>query len=277
MEEFDNFKISYIVVCYNSEKLIADCIRSIIKYNKDNAYEIIIVDNSPSLIQAKTRQICEKQYSDIIFVPSDNVGYGAGNNKGIKLASGNIICIVNPDVRFTEVLAQEVKLRFLSNKNLGLIGFKQVGGHDLSFYVMPQYFIPFINSLAIKFFNRINFFVEKLFFLSGACFFISKEKFENIGLFDENIFMYNEEADIATRLLKMNYNIVYCPDKSYYHMIDERKEISDVAFNYEIESLIYYLKKYKFNVKAHFALKKAFYRFFKPHLFRLLENKNVIN
>jgi polysaccharide export outer membrane protein len=32
--------------------------------------------------EAKTRQICEKQYSDIIFVPSDNVGYGAGNNKG---------------------------------------------------------------------------------------------------------------------------------------------------------------------------------------------------
>lgn len=251
-------KISYIIVAYNSENLLYDCINSIIKYNYNYNYEIIVVDNSPLNNQYLTKNICEL-FNNILYIPNINNGFGQGNNVGIKASDGDLICIINPDVRFIEPFVEIIMSNFKSDNRIALIGLKQIGGNDLSFYLKPEFYFPFLNSIIIKLFNKINFFYSKFFFLSGACFFVSKKKFEKIQLFDENIFMFYEEADISHRFLKESYKIKYVKSVKYEHLVGNRKNTSSLLFGYELDSLRYYFKKYNYNIKPIYFLKKVEY------------------
>ena len=253
--------ISYIIVTYKSEMLIEECIRSILKFNHDSEFEIIVVDNSPSEHKFLTEDICSKFNHKIIYMSNENLGYGQGNNIGIKKSKGDIICIVNPDVRFVEPYVNIVNDYFSCNKNNALISFKQIGGSDLSFYLKPDYYIPFFNSFIVKIFNKFDIFYSRYFYLSGACFFIKKDNFEKIGLFDENFFMYFEEPDISNRFLQNKLKIYYNNNVKYVHLIGNRDSISHSLIQYELKSWIYYLKKYQLNIKLNFFFKKIEFYF----------------
>ena len=201
-------KISYIVVTFKSNHLIRDCLDSIIRYN-DESYEIIVVDNSPDLENKELFYLLDSEYPFVIKIRNKNKGYGHGNNVGIKRCSGELIAIVNPDIRFLEPFVKKTRNYFNNNSYLALLGYKQIGGRNFSFYMRPEFFCPIIDNFLVRLLNRVNFFNPKIQFLSGACMFIRKTSFENIGLFDENIFLYHEEADITQRFLKSNFKIKF--------------------------------------------------------------------
>lgn len=59
---------------------------------------------------------------------------------------------------------------------------------------------------------------------SGSCFYIRKTHFEDIGFFDESIFMYGEEDDIHYRMRKAGHKMmIYNPNLHYIHLVKERK------------------------------------------------------
>ena len=59
---------------------------------------------------------------------------------------------------------------------------------------------------------------------SGSCFYIRKQMFEHVGLFDESVFMYGEEEDIHNRMWQLGYKkMVYNPKLHYIHLVKERK------------------------------------------------------
>ena len=91
-------KLSLIILTYNSEKDIYDCLNSVYKYNDIGDYlEIIVVDNnSDNYIQMQKNIMT--QYPDVqIIANHKNGGYGQGNNLGIRAASAPIVSIMNPD------------------------------------------------------------------------------------------------------------------------------------------------------------------------------------
>jgi GT2 family glycosyltransferase len=243
-------KISIVIVTYNSSGLILDCINSIYKFADIpvDELEIIVVDNSTEEEGRKIQTLLEEHFKEkIMFIKSENLGYGCGNNIGIENSTGPIVAIMNPDVRFTCPLMKDVIKKF-DDEKLGLLGYKQMGGFNYSFYIRPEF-----NNLFTFFFtkiiNKFEIFSSHFCFLSGAFFFIDRTKFQEIGNFDKNLFMYLEEADITNRLLKAKYRIEYSSLKSYDHLIGNRTAFSENSFNQEIKSTLYYLKKFNFSRK----------------------------
>lgn len=238
--------------------LIQDCIDSIFEFAEVN-FEVLIVDNSP----AQDSEVLEKFLKDtyktrVRFIRNErNGGYGQGNNIGVKNSKGDLIAIVNPDVRFKEAFTQSVIEHFESNKNLSLLGFKQLGGVNLSFYVKPEYFIPVIDKFIVKVTNKLNLFHSKYLYLSGACFFLRKESFVKAGLFDEDIFLYFEEPDISNRLANLEYQIKFDKSVEYDHLVGDRSDIGEGTFKVWLDSLIYYLDKFKINKKRHFSYRRT--------------------
>jgi len=249
-------KISIIIVTYNSISIIKDCIDSIFKFNDIGIenIEIIVVDNSCEKINNTFFKYLRELYDDkIIFIKNDlNLGYGQGNNIGIEKATGSIVCIMNPDVRFTQPLLNIVLKEFDLNFKLCSLGFKQIGGVNLSFYLKPEYYLSFLSSLVVKFANRFSIFNQNYFCLSGAFLFVDKRKFEQIGKFDENIFLYHEEPDISNRILKKNYSIKFNKNQKYSHLVGERSSYSHSSFIFWLESLTYYLNKFGIDQKMYF-------------------------
>ena len=85
---------SVIIVSYNSEDFIENCLSSVLEQEFEKSFEVIVVDNGS---EDKTREIISSKFSQVQLIESENIGFGAGNNLGSQSANGEVIAFVNPD------------------------------------------------------------------------------------------------------------------------------------------------------------------------------------
>lgn len=243
--------LSIVIVTYKSLKYINNCLRSINQFNDlpNEEVEIIIVDNSPA-----------EDFEELLrFLPNDNPislkvihnssngGYGQGNNIGIAKSSGEIILIMNPDIELSMPLFSKAKDHFRDN-NLVVLGGKQIGGRNFSFYIRQEFDFHIITAPMNLLLNKYNYYNEKFMFLSGALLFIRKQDFIDLGGFDENLFLYCEESDITNRILNSNKKTFFDKELRYNHLI-ELREASPSTFKTLIKSNAYYFNKFGFNME----------------------------
>ncbi len=250
-------KLSVIIVTYLSQELIGDCLNSIFRHNDlpDEELEVIVVENSPAREAKAMAAYIYDRFQDRVkvIVNSGNLGYGSGNNLGIMHSSGDVVAVMNPDVRLSEPLFKHALNTFQQHPRLSLLGYKQLGNRDLSFYLNPEFRIPVLHTIAERLTNKWNLFLQSCFYLSGAFVFFDKTKFLAVGGYDETIFLYIEEADITQRLKKAGYHMYYNSSISYHHLIDNRIGFSPEAYKIRMESLKYYFEKYGFNKQKMFS------------------------
>ncbi len=220
-------RISIVIVTYNSENHIYDCLESIFNNNDiENELEVIIVDNASKNVDSLFGSIEQKYGKSVVLIKNTkNGGYGQGNNVGIKNAKGDIIMIMNPDVRLVNPIFQNVIQQF-SNKKLGMLGLKQnvtQTKSGISFMSKLQT-SPIIGIFETVLFNKLNIYIPSRMYFSGACFLIRKDLFIKLGLFDENVFMYGEENYLHYRLnmFAKDFKIVFNPKIKYLHLTDNR-------------------------------------------------------
>ncbi|UOU96722.1 glycosyltransferase [Chryseobacterium daecheongense] len=272
-------KISVIIVTYNSLDDIVNCIHSI--YNQNDLLieeiEIVVVDNSTLEIYNQMNKLISDNFHNIkvIHNPS-NGGYGQGNNVGIREANSEIVCVANPDIILQQPMFKKVIKLFQDNKKLALVGGKQLGGINLSFWIRPEYEFFIFTTPLMSLLNRLNVYFEKFFFLSGALLFIDKTKFEKIGLFDENFFLYREESDITKRFLINNFTTHFEKSFVYKHLVDDRTNISLSSFEEEMKSTKYYLEKFNYSFPKFLFQRVYSYNILKC-LFLLVGNKKFYN
>ena len=223
-------RLSIIIVTYNSEKDIYDCINSIRQWTDIpmEELELIVVDNNSRETDTMFATLKQLYGNDIVLIRNTrNGGYGQGNNLGIRKATAPVILIMNPDVRMMEPIFKTALDAFDQSKDLSMYGMKQMLSASEpstnSFccaYTVNGYLQTFMSSLG----NRYDRYIPRYMHFSGSCFFIRKEMFEQAGLFDEAIFMYGEEEDIHYRMRKKGFaHMVYNPRLHYIHLTKERE------------------------------------------------------
>lgn len=224
-------KLSIIIVTYNSEKDIYECLDTIYSHCDIpiKELEVIIVDNNSTDCDTMFNKLKTLWGEDIVLIKnSSNGGYGQGNNVGIRQCSAPVVLIMNPDVRLVCPIFRKAINLFSKNKNMCILGMKQwltlEEPSNNSFtctYRMNGYLSTILSALC----TRLDFYIAKYMHFSGSCFFINKAMFEAVGLFDESVFLYGEEDDIHYRLM---HRFKYCKmkyDKSlrYLHLTKERQ------------------------------------------------------
>jgi GT2 family glycosyltransferase len=241
-----NKKLSIIIVTYNSECVIQECLESIQKYNDiGDEVEIIIVDNSPIFN-------IEKFLNDLNFTLDiklihnpQNGGFGQGNNIGAKASCGDLLFILNPDTILVEPIFKYMIEEF-EDKALTTAGFRLIdrdGNDNDSVGLLPEY-----NYLYIFFHIKLLYFLiiyfrlfSKYIFPWGADLIIRKKDFEKAGMFDENIFLCNEEPDLIHRL---NINKIIIFNKNIIHLEGHTTSIPKKRFAEWLISSNYYFNKY---------------------------------
>ena len=223
-------RLSIIIVTYNSEKDIFDCISSIKQWSDIpfDELELIIVDNNSRNTDSMFEQLRSLYSNDIVLIKNThNGGYGQGNNMGIRRATAPVILIMNPDVRMMEPVFKTTLDAFERNNSLSMYGMKQMlSATEVSSnsfccaYTVNGYLQTIMTSIG----NRFDYYLPRYMHFSGSCFFIRKEMFEQVGLFDETIFMYGEEEDIHYRMRKSGFKqMIYNPKLHYIHLTKERE------------------------------------------------------
>ena len=248
-------RLSVIIVTYNSENDIYDCISSIKQWSDIplDELELIIVDNNSRNTDYMFEQLLSLYGSDIVLIKNTrNGGYGQGNNMGIRKATAPVVLIMNPDVRLIEPVFKTALDAFEENKALSIYGMKQMlstteqSNNSFSCaYTVNGYLQTFLTSFG----NHYDKYFPKFMHFSGSCFFVRKEMFEQIGLFDETIFMYGEEEDIHYRMKKKGFTqMLYNPKLHYLHLTKEREP--NLAYETKIlDVAIEQSKKKGYNVR----------------------------
>ena len=244
--------ITIVITSFKSEKKIRRCLNSI-----DKQCSVINVENSNN---QDHKVNIEKDFDNVKCILSgENLGYGRGNNIGLKEVKTKYALILNPDA---ELFSETLK------------GFLNVAKEKPDFAIIGP---GIVEDKKKSLENRG---AETVKAVKGFAMFLNMSEFNEIGFFDENFFFFLEEIDLCTRLLKQNKKIYYCPRIPVYH---EGGHSHDSSFNYQMElsrnwhwmwSTFYYNKKHKgFLVSFIIVGPKLFSSVFKFLLFLILRNK----
>jgi len=236
-------EFSVIIVSYNNLQTIIDTIESIIEFNDiENKLEVIVVDNSPV---NDVFDYIQQNYIDIIIVKNNNKGFGEANNVGATFAKGKYLLFLNPDTILIEPIFEFAIDKFEQDRELAEFGVKLVDvklNRNTSFYYIDKY--GFIYNQLIKMCRKLDCYIDGKMCIIGADIFIRKELFYDCGTFDENIFMYNEEADLTRRIKRLNKKTAYFKEKRIIHLEGATTSNKQIALERRMKSEKYYCAKY---------------------------------
>lgn len=251
-------KAAIIVVTYNGRKYLPDCLSSITKQDYKGEYPIIIVDNCSA---DGTVECVKTRYPDVyVIVNKENVGFARGNNIGIEQAwrlGCQAVVLLNQDTVACENFLSELIKAAYSDASIGaaqsllllhpkkdLINSTGNRLHYLGFGYADNYKINKDEVLP-----SLEDGLPEIAYPSGAAVLFKREALEKIGMFDEEFFMYNEDADLGWRLWLAGFRVILAPKsvvwhkfsfaksiKSYYYM--ERNRWMFLIKNFSLKSLV---------------------------------------
>jgi hypothetical protein len=254
MDDSRAIAASIILVNYNGVDCIIDCIHSIAAQIQSVNYEIIVVDNastdgSPDLITKNFPQVH-------LLKLGKNVGFGAGNNQGAKVAQGQYLFFLNPDTYLTEDPLPSLIQMLETLPDVGIVAPRLIypdGSLQLSTAWSIGILGEFKNQHRLRHYQQghdrdqikqqfaQDHFVD---IVVGAAFLMRKQLFVELNGFDETFFMYFDESDLCQRLRERGWKLLYTVKTQLVHLHGQavKQTPEKMAFEYRRSQLYYYQK-----------------------------------
>ncbi len=259
-------KLSIIIVNYNVEHFLEQCLISVQKASKEINSEIYVVDNNS--IDGSVAMVKEKFPEVIIVANKENLGFSKANNQAIKLSKGEMVLLLNPDTIVEEDTFTKC-LKFMDeHEDAGGLGVKMIDGKG-KFLPESKRGLPTPSVAFYKIFGFSYLFPRskkmgqyhlgylskdqnhEVQILSGAYMLIRKTVLNKIGLLDENFFMYGEDIDLSYRIIQGGYKNYYFSKTNIIHYKGESTKKSSVNYVFVFyNAMIIFAKK-------HFSTKNA--------------------
>jgi GT2 family glycosyltransferase len=224
-------ELSLIIVNFNTKDLTRVCLDSVKKWSEGAEWEIIVVDNGST--DGSVDML--KKYPGIKrILNGKNLGFAKANNKGIKIAKGKYILLLNSDTEIRQDSIQTM-LRFMD-------GHLKAGAATCKLELMsgamdpachrgfptPWVSLSYLTGLE-KLFPRFPLFAgyhlgyknmtipHQVDCISGAFFIARREAIDDVGLLDEDYFFYAEDIDWAYRFKQKGWEIWFNPEAVVLH------------------------------------------------------------
>jgi GT2 family glycosyltransferase len=230
--------LSLILVYYKAREHLRACLPSLPAACAGLSYEVIVVDNaSADGVADEVR----REFPHVRWIEnSENVGFARGVNRGLAVAGGRAIALLNPDT-IVEPGAFATLVRHLdASPGTGAVGPKILdpdGSIQLSCRRFPTHWTGLFNrySLLTRLFpnnpwSRAYLMLDfdhastrAVDWISGACLVTRRDVVERVGPMDEAFFLFNEDVDWCRRMHDAGYDVVYLPEARCMHAIGASK------------------------------------------------------
>ena len=230
--EFTSNNLTFVIVTFNSRKVIYDCLNSLPK-----DFHKLIIENSSD---AELKKELEQNYDKTKVILSENIGMGAGNNLGIVKSNTQYVYVLNPDVTLKHDTLLNINNSISELKNFAILS--PLSDNPL----YPNYKLNFGN--VKKHDSKIISEIEEI---DGYSMIINKNYFDNKNFFDENFFMYLENVDLCLRAKKNGGKLFIIKNSKIHHL---GAQAVDNKYSEEIElsrnwhwmwSKLYFNKKHR--------------------------------
>ncbi len=244
-----NPKIAIVILNWNGYKDTSECIISLQKITYDN-YQIVVVDNGSD---AEEFNKLKNNLPNVRVLRSDvNLGFTGGNNLGIKNSleeKADYILLLNNDTIAETNFIEPLLEVFERNPNVG------IAAPQINYFTEPKKIwteggiISKIRGSGFAYSERYD--DGKIIddievtFVSGCCMLIKKEVFEKVGVFDDNFFLYVEDADLCYRTTQSGYKIIVSHNSKIYHKVSSstKENLSLLPLYYVTRNRLYFASK----------------------------------
>jgi GT2 family glycosyltransferase len=218
-----NMDISVIIVSWNANRYLDQCLCSVFNECKGLDVEVIVVDNAST--DGSPEMVADKYPSVQLIKQNENTGFAKANNIGMKVSKGKYLFLINSDVIVKENCIRKLFLFLQNNPEVGMVG-PRVYYPDGRFQRSSMKFCNLWNSSCVAF-GISNLFPKSKIFggyemgwidwentfevdvLNGCFWAIRREAYKEVGGLDERFFMYGEDLDWCKRFSAANWKRIY--------------------------------------------------------------------
>lgn len=237
--------ISVIIVNYNVEFFLEQCLNSVYNALQKVSGEVFVVDNNS--IDGSNAMVKSKFPEVILIENKVNLGFSKANNQAIKLSKGKYVLLLNPDTVVEEDTFEKTVAFMNKHPNAGGLGVRMLDGKGKflpeSKRGLPTPAVAFFKIFGFsalfpksKLFGKYHlgylseFETNKVDVLSGAFMLMRKETLDKVGLLDETFFMYGEDIDLSYRITLGGYDNYYFPETRIIHYKGESTKKSSINY-----------------------------------------------
>jgi GT2 family glycosyltransferase len=258
--------LSIVIVNYNVRYFLEQCLHAVQRAARDLETEVWVVDNNS--VDGSCAMVQEKFPEVNLIRNQHNLGFSAANNQAIRRSSGRYVLLLNPDTVIEEDTLVKCVRYMDEHPESGGLGVKMIDGKG-DFLPESKRSLPTPRVAFYKIFGLSNLFprsrvfgryhlgyldkdrIHNIEILSGAFMMLRRSALDEVGLLDEDFFMYGEDIDMSYRLLNAGYKNVYFPETTIIHYKGESTKKG--SLNYV---LTFYRAMIKF-ARKHFSRKMA--------------------
>ena len=215
--------LSILIVNFNTGAWLRDCVSSLVAVLPPGSFEVLVLDNASSDGSVDAARALDLPIAWTLL--TENIGFAPGNNRLADAASGEFLCLLNPDtVLRSDVLTPLVEF-LRQHPDVGMVGPHHRatdGGWQLSFganVTVRSEFLYALNPAA--FWNRYPSETPEqpidVAWVAGSCFVLPSALVREIGLFDPRFFLNDEDIDLCRRIRARGLRVVYVPIQGMIH------------------------------------------------------------
>ncbi len=229
-------RLSVVFLSYNTRDLTEQALRTVLDAAEGMAVEVFVADNAS--VDGSVEMVEEKFPQVKLIRNEGNVGFAAGNNVALRRVVGEYVLIINTDtivrrdtlsamVEFLDahpeagacgckILDPDGTLQMDSRRGFPtpVAAFCKMSGLSRLF---PDH--PVISHYHMTYLDPER--TEEVEVISGSCMMVRKTAMDQVGLLDEDYFMYGEDIDWCYRIHQAGWKIYYVPTTEIIHFRGE--------------------------------------------------------
>ncbi|MGJ5620532.1 glycosyltransferase family 2 protein [Sulfitobacter sp. MF3-043] len=233
--------VSIVIVNWNTRNILRDCLDSIANQTT-LPHEVIVVDNAST---DGSTEMVRQEFPDVeLIANTENRGFAAANNQGLKIATGDRLLLLNPDTIILDNAIDVMCAWLDAHPDVGCVGcqvfedadtiqrtsFADPGPLNLALIEFGLYRMAPRNRLLGRpeygDWDRNS--ERDVDVVSGMFMLVPRPVFEVVGLLDEAFFVYSEEADWCRRIRDAGWRCVFAPKARILHLEGGSKSTAQI-------------------------------------------------
>lgn len=225
-------KVSIVIVNWKTPELLANCIRAIEKDRGAGQFEVHVVDNASG---DESLTVLARDFPYVkVLANTVNLGFSKACNQVIPETKGEFVLLLNPDAFVQDNAISKLCDFMESNPTCGAVG-PRVLNQDGTLQLACRRSFPSVSASLFRLTYLSKIFPRSKLFsqynltyadpdaclavdaLSGSCMLVRRRAIDQVGLLDEDIFMFGEDIDWCWRIKQANWLIYYLPQAIVYH------------------------------------------------------------
>ena len=217
--------VSVVLVCWNNKDYLEPCLISLYENGLKFSFDVVVVDNGST---DGSQEMLAEKFPQIKIIQNDhNVGLSSASNQGIEATTGRYILLLNNDTLVNQDSLEALVAFMDEQPGAGAAGGKLLNpdgtlqaGYDVFPNLMQDFLIA--TGLGRSIWKNypghiISSEIKVVDWLSSACLMLRRSALDQVGMLDEEFFIYGDEVDLQYRLKFSGWKVYYLPQASTVH------------------------------------------------------------